>query len=138
MDRKYKVNIDSDKENDEENNNKDDDKFDPIPIENTSSKLLLVYQSPNVKRLLDATYKTCKCSLFLFFLDIQTNVNYQVAAAFVTQEETFEMLSQVLQIIKGTIFLFIMLYFKYTLNQETVYTDIILCRYNTLFKNMKV
>ena len=43
---------------------------------------------------LDATYKTCKYSLLLFFLDIQTNVNYQVAAVFVTQEETFEMLSQ--------------------------------------------
>ena len=63
-----------------------------------------VYQSPDMKRLhrrygdnlvwLDATYKTCKYSLLLFFLDIQTNVNYQVAAVFVTQEETFEMLSQ--------------------------------------------
>ena len=112
MDKKYKVDIDSDKENDEENINEDDDKFDPMPIENTSSKLLLVYQSPNVKRLLrhyggnlillDATYKTCKYSLFLFFLDIQINVNYQVAAVFVTQEETFEMQSQVLQIIKGS------------------------------------
>ena len=103
MDKKYKVDIDSDKENDEENINEDDDKFDPMPIENTSSKLLFVYQSPDVKRLLrhyggnlillEATYKICKYSLFLFFLDIQTNVNYQVAAVFVTQEETFEMLS---------------------------------------------
>ena len=126
MDRKYKVDIDSDKENGEENNNEDDDKFDPIPIENTSSKLLFVYQSPDAKRLhrryggnlilLDATYKRRKYSLPLFFVDIQTKVNYQVAAVFVTQEETFEMLSQVLQIIKG-IFLFIILYFKYTLNQ---------------------
>ena len=41
MDRKYVVDIDSDKENDEENNNKDDDKFDPIPVENTSSELFL-------------------------------------------------------------------------------------------------
>ena len=112
MDRKYKVDIDSDKENDEGNNSKDDGKFDPIPIKNTSSKLLLVYQSPDMKRLhlryegnlilLGATYKTCKYSLLLFFLDIQTNVNYQVAAVFVTQEETFEMQSQVLQIIKGS------------------------------------
>ena len=126
MDRKYKVDIDSDKENDEENNNEDDDKFDPIPIENTSSKLLFVYQSPDAKRLhrryggnlilLDATYKRRKYSLPLFFVDIQTKVNYQVAPVFVTQKETFEMLSQVLQIIKG-IFLFIILYFKYTLNQ---------------------
>ena len=84
MDRKYKVDIDSDKENDEGNNSKDDGKFDPIPIKNTSSKLLLVYQSPDMKRLhlryegnlilLDATYKTCKYSLLLFFLDIQTNL----------------------------------------------------------------
>ena len=126
MGRKYKVDIDSDKENDEENNNEDDDKFDPITIENTSSKLLFVYLSPDVKRLhrryggnlilLDATYKRRKYSLPLFFVDIQTKVNYQVAAVFVTQEETFEMLSQVLQIIKG-IFLFIILYLKYTLNQ---------------------
>ena len=92
MDKKYKVDIDSDKENDEENINEDDDKFDPMPIENTSSKLLLVYQSPNVKRLLrhyggnlillDVTYKTHEYSLFLFFLDIQTNVNCQAAAVF--------------------------------------------------------
>ena len=84
MDRKYKVDIDSDKENDEGNNSKDDGKFDPIPIKNTSSKLLLVYQSPDMKRLhlryegnlilLGATYKTCKYSLLLFFLDIQTNL----------------------------------------------------------------
>ena len=44
MDKKHKVDIDSDKENDEENNKEDDDKFDPMPIENSSSKLLLVYQ----------------------------------------------------------------------------------------------
>ena len=54
--------------------------------------------------LLDATYKTRKYSLFLFFLDIQTNVNYEVAAAFVTQEETFEILWQVLRVIKSIIF----------------------------------
>ena len=97
MDRKYKVNIDGDKENDGENNNEDDDKFDPIPIENTSSILLLVYQLPNVKRLLrhyggnlillDTTYKTWKYSLLLFFLDIQTNVNYLVVAIFATQKK---------------------------------------------------
>ena len=41
MDIKYKVDIDSDKENDKENNNEDDGKFDPIPNENTYSKLFL-------------------------------------------------------------------------------------------------
>ena len=96
MDRKEKVDIDSDEEKDEENNNEYDDGFDPIPIGNTSSKLLIVYQSPDMKRLyrrygrnlilLDAAYKTRKYSLPLFFLVIQTNVNYQVTAVFVTQE----------------------------------------------------
>ena len=51
MDRKYKVDIDSDKQNDKENNNEDDGKSDPIPIENSSSKLFFVYESPDMKRL---------------------------------------------------------------------------------------
>ena len=49
MDRNEKVDIDNDEENDEESNNEDDDEFDPIPIENTSSKLFSVYQSPDMK-----------------------------------------------------------------------------------------
>ena len=48
MDSKDKVDIDSDEENDAENNNEDDDGFDPTPIGNTPSKLLFVYQSPNM------------------------------------------------------------------------------------------
>ena len=70
MDRKEKVDNDNDEEKDEGNKNGDDDEFDPIPIENTSSKLLFVYQSPDMKRLyrryegnlilLDAICKTCK------------------------------------------------------------------------------
>lgn len=46
---------------------------------------------------LDTTYKSGKYSLPLFFLVIQNNVNYQVAAVFVTQEGTFKMISQGLQ-----------------------------------------
>ena len=116
MDRKEKVDIDSDEENDEDNNYEDDDEFDPVPIENTSSKLLFAYQSLDMKRLyrhyggnlilLDATYKTCKYSLPLFFLVIQANISHPVAAVLVTQEETFEMTTQALQIIKGLLFSF--------------------------------
>ena len=51
--------------------------------------------------LLDATYKTTKYSLPLYFLVVQINVSYQVAAVIVTQEETTCMLSKALQIIKG-------------------------------------
>ena len=112
MDRKDKVDIDSDEENDAENNNEDDDWFDPIPIENTPRKLLLVYQSPDMKWLyccygsililLVATYKTCKYSLPLFFLVNQTNVNPKLV--FVAQEEIFEMISQVLKISRSIVF----------------------------------
>ena len=51
--------------------------------------------------LLYATYKTTKYSFKLHFLVNQTNVNCQVAAAIVTQEETTCMLSKTRQIIKG-------------------------------------
>ena len=51
--------------------------------------------------LLYATYKTTKYSFKLHFLVVQTNVNCQVTAVIVTQEETTCMLSKTLQIIKG-------------------------------------
>ena len=51
--------------------------------------------------LLYTTYKTAKYSFKLHFLVVQTNVNCQVAAVIVTQEETTCMLSKILQIIKG-------------------------------------
>nr|XP_018672055.1 uncharacterized protein LOC108950555 isoform X1 [Ciona intestinalis] len=38
-------------------------------------------------RLLDATYKTSKYALPLFFLCVKTNVNYQVVACFVLQNQ---------------------------------------------------
>ena len=82
-----------------------------MPIEKTDNKMLFVYQSKDMQRLyqrygkhlvfLDATYKTTKYSLPRHFLFVQTNVNYQVAAAIVTREETTCMLSKTLQIIKG-------------------------------------
>ena len=51
--------------------------------------------------LLYATYKTTKYSFKLHFLVVQTNVNCQVAAAIVIQEETICMLSKTLYIMKG-------------------------------------
>lgn len=51
--------------------------------------------------LLDATYRTTKYSLPLYFLVVQTNVNYQVAAVIVCQEETIEMIKEASLIIKG-------------------------------------
>ena len=51
--------------------------------------------------LLDATYRTSKFLLPLYFLGVQTNVNYQVAAVIVCQQETKEMITEVLRQIKG-------------------------------------
>ena len=54
----------------------------------TEGKLLFIYQSPSMKRLyqrygsnivfLDATYRTTKYALPLYFMVVKTNVNYQV------------------------------------------------------------
>ena len=59
--------------------------------EGTEGKMMFVYQSRKMKRmyrryakqlvLLDATYKTTKYSLPLYFLVVQTDVNYQVFIA---------------------------------------------------------
>ena len=62
----------------------------------TKGKLIFVYQSPDMKylyqkyaphlMLLDATYKTAKYVLPLFFALIKTNVNFQVVGVLVFQE----------------------------------------------------
>ena len=87
-----------------------EDEEDDILVEE-DSKLLFCYQDNEMKRLyrryapylilLDATYKTSKYSVPLFFLVVQGNVNYQVVAVFVCQEESIEMITQALTKIKG-------------------------------------
>ena len=87
------------------------DEVDPVPLEKTDNKMLFVYQSKDMQilyqwygkhlMLLYATYKTTKYSLQLHFLVVQTNVNYQVAAVIIAEEETKCMLSKALQIIKS-------------------------------------
>ena len=61
-------------------------------------RLLLRYG--NELTLLDATYKTTKYALPLFFLVVKTNVDYQVVASFVTQSETTEAVKEALQVMK--------------------------------------
>ena len=51
--------------------------------------------------LLGATYRTTKYFLPLYFLVVQTNFNYQVAAIILCQEETTEMMTESLSQIKG-------------------------------------
>ena len=50
--------------------------------------------------LLDATYKTTKYALPLFFVVVQTNVNFQVCCVIVLQEESTEMIKKALKIFK--------------------------------------
>ena len=50
--------------------------------------------------LLDATYKTTKYALPLFFAVVKTNVNFQVVGVLVFQEEIKDMIKKDLQIIR--------------------------------------
>ena len=50
---------------------------------------------------MDATYKTCKLSLPLFFLVVRTNVGYTVVAEFVVQHEDAESIAEALGLLKA-------------------------------------
>ena len=51
--------------------------------------------------LLDATYKTKKYAVPLFFAVVKTNVNFQVVCVIVLQEETERMITKALLISKS-------------------------------------
>ena len=51
--------------------------------------------------MLDATYKTTRYALPLFFLCVKTNVNYQVVATFVILNESRQQISEALEMIKA-------------------------------------
>ena len=78
---------------------KDEEDIDEVVIEQSNGdrsskeeKLMFIFQSPNAKRFyrryahyaifLDATYRTTKYALPLYFLVVKTNVNYQVIFSF--------------------------------------------------------
>ena len=75
-------------------------------------KFLMVYQSAWMSALmvrygndivmLDATYKTSRFSLPLFFLAVKTNVDHQVVAAFITEQETTVAITEALSIIRDS------------------------------------
>ena len=91
-----------------------DIKFDEIDAVNAvpsgNEKMMFVYQSKELKNmyerygnhmiLLDATYKTTKYALPLFFVVVQTNVNFQVCCVIVLQEESSEMITKALTTFK--------------------------------------
>lgn len=51
--------------------------------------------------LLDATYKTTKYSIPLFFLAVKTNVDYQIIGSFAMQDETTIAITEALSILKS-------------------------------------
>ena len=98
-------NNDSSKEEDE-----DDADADEI-VKTTAKGLLFVHQTKYQQRLmkrygneitlLDATYKTTKYSLPLFFVVIKTNVDYQIVASFVIQSETSDSIHEAMAVVQS-------------------------------------
>jgi len=77
----------------------------------SQQRLLFVHQTEWQRRLLsmygneicllDATHKTTRYALPLFFVAIRTNVDYQVVASFVSQDESTESIKEALRIVKS-------------------------------------
>lgn len=73
-------------------------------------RLLFVHQTSWQSRLLsrygqelaflDATYKTTKYSLPLFFVAVKTNVDYIIVASFIVQDETTASITEALSILR--------------------------------------
>ncbi|XP_066925584.1 uncharacterized protein [Clytia hemisphaerica] len=88
--------------------NEKGEKVDSLP---KGKRLLFVHQTKRQRRLLakygnfvcllDATYKTTKYSLPLFFIATRTNVDYQVVGSFVIQDETTVSIKEALAIVKS-------------------------------------
>ena len=93
----------------DENSLEDED--DEIKVDDGTSNngLLFVHQTNWQRRLLqrygnelcllDATYRTTKYSLPLYFLVVKTNLEYKVVASFVTQSETTDAIKEALSVI---------------------------------------
>ena len=61
----------------------------------------LLQKYGNTITLMDATYKTTRYDLALFFICVRTNVGYQVVGEFITQSETSEQIAEALTILKS-------------------------------------
>nr|XP_047127050.1 uncharacterized protein LOC105844598 [Hydra vulgaris] len=68
-----------------------------IFIHQTISQKELLYKYGNHICLLDATYKSTRYSIPLFFVVVKTNSNYQVVASFAVQDETTDTITEALK-----------------------------------------
>ena len=74
-------------------------RHDLLFVHQTAWQRRLLERYGNDVCLLDATYKTTKYALPLFFVAVKTNVDYQLVASFVTQTETTEAIEEALGIV---------------------------------------
>ena len=93
---------------DEDSGEDEDEEPEPSPRKGERT-LLFCCQTKEQQRLLhkygdiclmDATYKTTRYALPLFFLCVRTNVSYQVVGTFVVQYSTTEAISEALNIFR--------------------------------------
>ena len=99
-----------DDDDDDENESCDDDIVE-IKQEEHTNNLLVVHQAQWQRQilekygsdicLLDATYKTSRYALPVFFMCVKTNVDYCVVASFVTQQENAGSIWEALRILQG-------------------------------------
>ena len=102
---------DGDENSSDDINTDDDDDHDDIRLGKTKrTPLLFVYQNGWQRlfsrygkelTLLDATYRTTRYALPLFFMVVKTNIDYQIVAVFVTENETEDSTQEPLSIIKS-------------------------------------
>ena len=81
----------------------------PESDDNSGQKFLFIYQSQFQRHLLqrygndicllDATYRTTRYAVPLFFLCVKTNMDYSVAAVFASQSEDTATISEALKIL---------------------------------------
>ena len=109
---KSSVEQDGDENSSDDINTDNDDDHDDIRLGKTKrTPLLFVYQNGWQRRLfsrygkeltlLDATYWTTRYALPLFFVVVKTNIDYQIVAVFVTENETEDSIQEALSIIKS-------------------------------------
>ena len=70
-------------------------------VHQTTFQRGLLKRYGNYACFLDATYKTTKYALPLFFLAVKTNVDYQIAGSFVIQDKRKDSIKEALQIMQS-------------------------------------
>lgn len=97
-------------DNDDNDCNEDDEEDVKIKHALSKQKLLFAHQTEMQRHLLsrygndicllNATYKTTRYALPLFFIAVRTNVDYQIVGSFVIQDESTESIMEALKIFK--------------------------------------